>query len=134
MTFRNKVSQFLEEVELFIALLESVRELPQTPEWAEERSVATYQMLDFIRRLGRQELYIRFIHQLRDTFLQNGNYTSAGISLKLHAELYEWKIGGEWVDGFKWDGMDLPPQSQFGRKEALYYHALNHFGESFRTQ
>jgi dedicator of cytokinesis protein 3 len=66
--FHTKVALFLDEIELFIALLENVRELPETPDWAEERAAATYQMLDFIKRIGRQGLYIRFIHQLKDLF------------------------------------------------------------------
>lgn len=126
--FQAKVSRFLEEIELFIALLENVRELPQTPEWADERASATYQMLDFIRRLGRQELYIRFVHQLKDIFVGMGNWTGAGQSLKLHADLYEWKVDGDWVEGFERDGVKMPAQSQFARKEALYYHALDCYG------
>lgn len=127
-TFHTKVALFLDEIELFIALLENVRELPDTPDWADERACATYQMLDFIKRIGRQGLYIRFIHQLKDMFIKEKNWMSAGLTLKLHANLYEWTIEGDLVDAFKEGDLALPAQTQFERKEAVYRHCLDCFG------
>lgn len=129
-TFHTKVALFLDEIELFIALLENVRELPDTPDWADERACATYQMLDFIKRIGRQGLYIRFIHQLKDMFIKEKNWMSAGLTLKLHADLYEWTTEGDLVDAFKEGDLALPAQTQFERKEAIYRHCLDYFGQS----
>jgi len=65
--------------------------------------------------------------------------------LKLHADLYAWETVEESVEEFSWTGlgdelesgleegvrgrMSLPRQSQFGRKEALYYYAMDYYGE-----
>lgn len=128
-TFHSKVGLFLEEIELFIALLDNVRELPDTPAWADERAAATYQMLDFIRRIGRDGLYIRFVHQLKDIFLHDKNWLSAGLTLKLHADMYEWKIGGDLLDECREGDLELPAQTQFQRKEAIYRQCLDYFGK-----
>lgn len=128
--FHSKVGLFLEEVELFIALLDNVRELPDTGAWADDRAAATYQMLDFIRRIGRDGLYIRFVHQLKDIFLQDKNWLSAGLTLKLHADMYEWKVDGDRLDECSEGGLELPAQTQFERKEAIYHHCLQYYGKS----
>ena len=132
-TFHAKVALFLDEIELFIALLENVRELPETPDWAEERAAATYQMLDFIKRIGRQGLYIRFIHQLKNLFIKEKNWISAGLTLKLHADLYEWTTEGE-VENFAEGDLALPSQTPFERKEAIYRYCLDYFGMSFNLE
>lgn len=128
--FHSKVAIFLDEIELFIALLENVRELPDTPEWADERAAATYQMLDFIRRIGRDGLYVRFVHQLKDIFIREKNWLSAGMTLKLHAELYEWQADGDLLDRCTEGDLALPAQTPFARKEAIYRHCLEYFGGS----
>lgn len=129
-TFHGKVGLFLEEIELFIALLDNFRELPESPEWSDERAAATYHMLDFIRRIGRDGLYIRILHQLKAIFVKEKRWLSAGLALKLHADLYEWKVDGGMVDVCEEGGLDLPAQTAFERKEAIYRHCLEYFGGS----
>jgi dedicator of cytokinesis protein 3 len=128
--FHSKVAIFLDEIELFIALLENVRELPETPEWADERAAATFQMLDFIRRIGRDGLYVRFVHQLKGIFVREKNWLAAGLTLKLHADLYDWRAEGDLVDRCTEGDLNLPAQTSFARKEAIYRHCLEYFGES----
>jgi dedicator of cytokinesis protein 3 len=132
-TFHIKVALFLDEIELFIALLENVRELPDTPDWADERACATYQMLDFIKRIDRQELYIRFIHQLKDIFVKEKKWMSAGLTLKLHADLHDWSKEGDMLDALEDVELALPAQTSFARKEAIYRHCLEFFGEFFEV-
>jgi dedicator of cytokinesis protein 3 len=127
--FHSKVAIFLDEIELFIALLENVRELPETPEWADERAAATFQMLDFIRRIGRDGLYVRFVHQLKDIFVREKNWLAAGLTLKLHSDLYDWRAEGDLVDRCTEGDLNLPAQTPFARKEAIYRHCLEYFGE-----
>ncbi|WWC91624.1 uncharacterized protein L201_006570 [Kwoniella dendrophila CBS 6074] len=130
-TFTQKVSVFLDEIELFIDLLLSMREIPEglDGEWSDERMSAIYRLMEFVEKIGRNDLYIRFLQQLIDISIQDKNWLSAGLALKSHAELYQWKLNGDLLDELKSSGMTLPPQSQFNRKEALYYHAIEHFAE-----
>lgn len=87
-------------------------------------------MLDFIRRIGREGLYIRFVHQLKDIFLKNKNWLSAGLTLKLHADIYDWRMDGDMLTGSQEGELLLPSQTQFERKEAIYRQCLEYFGES----
>lgn len=86
-------------------------------------------MLGFIRRIGRDALYIRFVHQLKDIFLKDKHYLSAGLTLKLHADMYGWKIDGDRVGESNEGGLVLPAQTQFERKEAIYRQCLDYFGQ-----
>ncbi|OCF44595.1 hypothetical protein I317_01482 [Kwoniella heveanensis CBS 569] len=129
-TFTTKVSTFLDEIELFIDLLLSLRDIPETPQWADERSLAAYQLMNFVSRIGRNDLYVRFVYQLVSIAIEAKNWISAGLALKLHADTHEWKIGGDLLDQLHQGSLKLPPQIPFARKEAIYYHAIDHFIEA----
>ena len=78
---RERVSNFLDSVDLFLEMLLSVRALPEGEEFSDDRVIATvryllifsvwvvlipYQLrlMNFIRRIGRDEIYIKYVHQL----------------------------------------------------------------------
>jgi dedicator of cytokinesis protein 3 len=79
---RDRVSNFLDSVDLFLELLLSVRALPEGEEFADDRVIATVcvlflhidlpanlfltqlRLMNFIRRIGRDEIYIKYVHQL----------------------------------------------------------------------
>ena len=128
--FHAKVGTFLDEVELFIDLLLAIRDLPETVEWKDERSTAIYRLMQFVRRLGRDDLYIRFAHQLVRLNVTSRDWLGAGLALKMHAEMYEWDVEGDLMDAFIEDKIDLPAQSQFARREALYYFIIDYFSQS----
>nr|XP_019044242.1 hypothetical protein I302_07525 [Kwoniella bestiolae CBS 10118]OCF23172.1 hypothetical protein I302_07525 [Kwoniella bestiolae CBS 10118] len=129
--FTEKVSVFLDEIELFIDLLLSLREIPDSLEWSDEKMSAIYRLMSFVERIGRNDLYIRFVQQLADISVQNRNWSSAGLSIRLHAQVYSWDNKGDLLDEAILGGaMKLPPQNQFQRKEALYYHAIEYFAEA----
>lgn len=129
-TFATQFSTFLDEVELFIDLLLGVRDLPESVEWKDERASAIYRLMDFLKRLGRTELYIRFVHQLVGVNTEAKDWLAAGMARKMHAEAYEWSGEGGLVDAWKGADIKLPAQTQFARRESLYYHAIDYFGES----
>jgi dedicator of cytokinesis protein 3 len=126
--FHAKVGVFLDEVELFIDLILAIRDLPDTPEWKEELVAATYRLMEFIKRVGRTDLYIRFVHQLFKITVDSQDWLGAGLALRLHAALYPWSREGDLVDAFEHGGIKLPVQTQFARRESLYYHAIDYFG------
>jgi len=127
--FHSKVGIFLDEVEVFIDLLLAVRNLPETPEWKDERAAATFRLMQFVRNVGRDDLYIRHAHYLLRLNLETRDWLGAGLALKMHAEMYDWKVDGDLVDVFRGGKIDLPAQSQFARRESLYYYVIDYFGK-----
>jgi len=66
------IDDFLNSVDLFLDLLLSIRELPEGEEYQDDRVIATLRLMNFIRRIGKDDMYIRYVHQLvnvRITFL-----------------------------------------------------------------
>jgi dedicator of cytokinesis protein 3 len=61
---RQRVADFLDSVDLFLDLLLNVRELPAGEEFQDDRVIATLRLMNFIRRIGRDEIYIKYVHHL----------------------------------------------------------------------
>ncbi|KAG9050696.1 hypothetical protein FS837_003034 [Tulasnella sp. UAMH 9824] len=123
---KERVGEFLDLVDLFLELLLSVRGLPEGEEYQDDRVIATLRLMNFIRRIGRDEMYIKYVHQLVNMHLQGHNYVEAALTLKLHADLHEWDLNS-FVDPMP--ELDLPRQSQFVRKETLCLLILDYLGK-----
>ncbi|KAG6829556.1 hypothetical protein H0H92_004225 [Tricholoma furcatifolium] len=133
---RERVSSFLDSVDLFLELLLSVRALPEGEEFADDRVIATLRLMNFIRRIGRDEIYIKYVHQLVNMFdsflmgkqmhLQSQNYVEAALTLKLHSDLHEWDLNS-FVGPM--EDLGLRQQSQFHRKETLCLLILDYLGK-----
>ncbi|XP_066567873.1 dedicator of cytokinesis protein 2 isoform X2 [Amia ocellicauda] len=54
------------------------------------RMRCTVNLLNFYKEIDRQEMYIRYLHKLRDLHLHYENYTEAAFTLLLHARLLKW--------------------------------------------
>ncbi|KAF5351982.1 hypothetical protein D9756_007382 [Leucocoprinus leucothites] len=123
---RDRVSNFLDSVDLFLELLLSVRDLPEGEEFQDDRVMATLRLMNFIRRIGRDEIYIKYVHQLVNMHLQSQNYVEAALTLKLHSDLHEWDLNS-FVGPM--EDLALPQQSHFHRKETLCLLILNYLGQ-----
>lgn len=73
---RNRISHFLASVDLFLELLLSVRALPEGEEYQDDRVIATLRLMNFIRRIGRDEIYIKYVHQLVNVSVTDIPYSS----------------------------------------------------------
>ncbi|KAJ7188388.1 hypothetical protein C8R46DRAFT_1183883 [Mycena filopes] len=125
-SLRERVSVFLDSVDLFLELLLSVRALPEGDEYADDRVIATLRLMNFIRRIGRDEIYIKYVHQLVNMHLQSQNYVEAALTLKLHSDLHEWDLNSFVAP---MEDLGLPQQSQFHRKETLCLLILDYLGK-----
>ncbi|KAF8629938.1 hypothetical protein AX15_003177 [Amanita polypyramis BW_CC] len=123
---RDRVSNFLDSVDLFLELLLNVRALPEGEEYADDRVIATLRLMNFIRRIGRDEIYIKYVHQLVNMHLQSQNYVEAALTLKLHSDLHTWDLN-TFVPPM--EDLSLPQQSQFHRKETLCLLILDYLGK-----
>jgi dedicator of cytokinesis protein 3 len=99
--------------------------------------------MNFIRDIGREEMYIKYVHQLVNVghctakdravlirskaHLQSQNYVEAALTLKLHSDLHHWDLYS-FVGPM--EDLGLPQQSHFHRKETLCLLILDYLGES----
>ncbi|KAI8336596.1 hypothetical protein BC941DRAFT_427545 [Chlamydoabsidia padenii] len=99
-------------------LLLKIRSLPMgSAEFMDERINATLQLMKFIQVCERQEIYVKYVHQLVDLHLQNNNFVEAALTLRFHADLLSWDPYDE-VDAIPELGFGV--ETQFTRKQALY--------------
>ncbi|CAE6455016.1 unnamed protein product [Rhizoctonia solani] len=129
---RSRVEEFLDSVNLFLDLLMNVRELPDGDEYQDDRVIATLRLMNYTRKIGRDEMYIKYVHQLVNMHLNSENYVEAALTLKLHADLHEWDLHA-FVEALS--ELDLPRQSQFARKEVLYLLIIEYLskGKAWET-
>lgn len=86
--------------------------------------------MNFVNAIGREGLYVRYVHELVKNSKSVKDWLGAGLGLKLHADIYGWKVGDEhWVDAGRWGDLELPAHSEFARKQAIYYHVLGYLGK-----
>ncbi|KAI9203937.1 uncharacterized protein BJ171DRAFT_582314 [Polychytrium aggregatum] len=119
-------SKFLVLLDRFLAICLAVRNISQSNQDDEDRFAALVRMIRFASATGRQSIYIKYVHKLVEVCVKSGNFTEAGLTLKLHADLYSWEhtIAAFPVDenvyAFSYG------QSMFQRKEQLYLEILGY--------
>ncbi|KAL9599800.1 MAG: hypothetical protein Q9219_003586 [cf. Caloplaca sp. 3 TL-2023] len=89
------------------------------------RIMHTLQLMDYLRDMRKEGIFIRYVHQLADVQSVLHNHTEAGLALQLHANLYRWSpvtVGALGAPVF-------PEQTSFERKEQLYFEMITHFEE-----
>ena len=106
----------------FIDLLVAV----QTTDGAGEASriMHTLQLLEFLRDMQKQDIFVRYVHQLAKIQAQARNFTEAGLALRHHADLYDWDptkvVEAQQEPAY-------PVQTAFDRKEHLYLAMLKYY-------
>ncbi|KAF2803496.1 uncharacterized protein BDZ99DRAFT_426873 [Mytilinidion resinicola] len=84
----------------------------------------TLHLMEFLKDMQKEDIYIRYVHQLVDLQADAGNFTEAGLALRLHAELYEWDPTSA-VDPL--GDPHFPSQTSFERKEQLYFKMIKYY-------
>ncbi|KAL6717372.1 Deoxycytidine kinase 1 [Lecanora helva] len=89
------------------------------------RIMNTLQLMNFLKDMHKEDIYIRYVHQLAHVQARLDNKAEAGLALRLHADLYSWDSGrlGALADP------EYPEQSAFERKEQLYFEMIKYFEE-----
>ena len=85
----------------------------------------TLRLMDYLKDMERQDIYIRYVHHLAQIQAELGNHTEAGLAIGLHANLYDWSSGT--LEAMSEPAM--PQQLCFERKEQLYFQMIQHFEE-----
>jgi dedicator of cytokinesis protein 3 len=86
--------------------------------------VDTLHLMEFLKDMQKEDIYIRYVHQLVELQADSRNYIEAGLALRLHAELYDWDPNTT-VDPLT--DPNMPPQPAFERKERLYFQMIDHY-------
>ena len=86
----------------------------------------TLRLMEFLRDMQKEDIFIRYVHQLAQIQAEANNFTEAGLALRLHAELRAWD-----------PSIMVPPliepmypeQSSFERKERIYFEMIRYYEE-----
>ncbi|XP_062572474.1 dedicator of cytokinesis protein 4-like [Saccostrea cucullata] len=82
----------------------------------------TFNILNFYKdNTNKEEMYIRYIKKLYDLHLAAQNYVEAGLTLKLYAQLLQWR------DTMRKEELDYPNQPEWERKERVYLQIMDCF-------
>ena len=89
------------------------------------RIMNTLQLMNFFKDMQKEDIFVRYVHQLAEVQARLDNKTEAGLALRLHADLYTWAatIVKPLMEP------ELPEQSSFDRKERLYFEMIKYFEE-----
>jgi hypothetical protein len=83
-------------------------------------------LMEFLRDMQKEEIFIRYVHQLANLQADARNHAEAGLALRLHADVYDW-------DPLRTtpalQDPEFPAQSHFERKERIYFDMIKHFEE-----
>ncbi|KAK4142021.1 uncharacterized protein C8A04DRAFT_13620 [Dichotomopilus funicola] len=83
-------------------------------------------LMEFLRDMHKEDIFIRYVHQLATLQADARHHAEAGLALRLHADIYDW-------DPLRTTPAlhdpDFPAQSHFERKERLYFAMIKHFEE-----
>ena len=89
-----------------------------------DTSLHTLRLMDFMKDMQKEDIFIRYVHELAKEQALARNSTEAGLALQLHADLYTWDTN-KLVPALA--NPTFPAQSAFDRKEALYFQIIQHF-------
>ena len=89
-------------------------------------------LMEFLRDMQKEEIFIRYVHQLANLQAEARNHAEAGLALRLHADVYDWdplRTTQPLQDPV------FPAQSHFERKERIYFDMIKHFedGEAWSS-
>lgn len=84
----------------------------------------TLQLMDFLKDMQKEDIFIRYVHQLAQLQADARNFTEAGLALRLHADLYEWDPA-TMVENLK--EPHFPSHTAFDRKEQLYFQMIKYY-------
>ncbi|RCI03452.1 hypothetical protein CU098_001504, partial [Rhizopus stolonifer] len=111
----------------FLSLLLQIRSLPSgNDEFMDEHITATLKIMKFIQVIEREEIYIKYVHQLVQLHLDSRNFIEAALTLRFHADLLQWDPSDK-LNSIP--ELGLPVQSSFSRKEALYMKMITYLDQ-----
>jgi hypothetical protein len=90
-------------------------------------SLHTLRLMEFMKDMGREDIFIRYVHGLAQSQISESNFAEAGLALQFHADLYAWDPT-RYLPALS--NPAYPEQNAFERKEALYFEIIQHFEDA----
>ncbi|KAL5021107.1 hypothetical protein ScPMuIL_000262, partial [Solemya velum] len=123
-TMRKQGLSFVEKIRELLQQLLEYRHAIQD-EMKEYKMSCIVNLLNFYKKIQRQEMYVRYLHKLCDLHLECDNYTEAAYTLMLYVDLLQWSddVLPVMLKSNKY------PDAQTNRelKEQLYYDIISYF-------
>ena len=120
----SALKELFATIDEFLDLLVAVHSTDVTGEAS--HMIHRLRLMEFLRDMQKEEIFIRYVHQLAELQANARNPTEAGLALRLHADLYDWDPT-RIVPSLK--EPQFPAQSHFDRKERIYFEIIKHFEE-----
>lgn len=118
------LKELIATIDEFLDLLVAVHSTDVTGEAS--HMIHRLRLMEFLRDMQKEEIFIRYVHQLAELQANARNPTEAGLALRLHADLYEWdptRIVPPLSEP------EFPAQSHFDRKERIFFEIIKYFEE-----
>ncbi|WZH46096.1 uncharacterized protein QYS62_007166 [Fusarium acuminatum] len=125
-TLYTALREFVGTIDEFLDLLVAVHSSDDTDEAT--HLINRLRLMEFLRDMQKEEIFVRYVHQLAELQAESRNHTEAGLALRLHADLYEWDPTTQTP---ALPDPDFPAQTQFDRKERLYFDMINERASAF---
>ncbi|RAH73398.1 guanine nucleotide exchange factor DCK1 [Aspergillus aculeatinus CBS 121060] len=90
-------------------------------------SLHTLRLMKYMKDMGREDIFIRYVHELAQVQAAAGNLTEAGLALQFHADLYDWDLRRTLPELLN---PAFPEQTSFERKESLYFSIIQYFEDA----
>ncbi|KAK4151978.1 hypothetical protein C8A00DRAFT_35348 [Chaetomidium leptoderma] len=122
--------ELTDTVDVFLDLLVAVHSADGSGEAS--HLIHRLRLMEFLRDMQKEEIFIRYVHQLANLQSEARNHAEAGLALRLHADVYDWdplRTTPALQDPV------FPAQSHFERKERIYFDMIKHFedGEAWSS-
>ncbi|XP_078309827.1 dedicator of cytokinesis protein 3-like isoform X4 [Crassostrea virginica] len=119
---RENGRQFVLSVTNLLERLLDYRQVGGGEDHRSSHMKCTFNILNFYKdNTNKEEMYIRYIKKLYDLHLSAQNYVEAGLTLKLYAQLLQWR------EVVRKEELDYPSQPEWERKERVYLQILDCF-------
>ncbi|KAK6535635.1 hypothetical protein TWF694_002090 [Orbilia ellipsospora] len=120
------IQELLGTVNVFLDLLSAVHSAPLG-----EASdiINTLRLMEFLKDMQKEELFIKYVHQLVDTQIKARNPVEAGLSLQFHSDLYTWDTDALLPPITVNDRVRFGEETMFERKEGLSLRMIQFFEE-----
>ncbi|KAG9257746.1 C2 domain in Dock180 and Zizimin proteins-domain-containing protein [Emericellopsis atlantica] len=124
----DALQELVGTVDEFLDLLTAVHSSDSTNDAS--HLISQLRLMEFLRDMQKEEIFVRYVHQLAEFQAATRNHAEAGLALRLHADLYEWDPTKQTTPLLE---PYFPAQTAFERKEKIYFDMIKHYedGESW---
>ncbi|ANB12934.1 hypothetical protein AWJ20_1212 [Sugiyamaella lignohabitans] len=131
---REQMKSEITDLFEFLDMLLELYNIPPGGAFTEDRTFHALNVLNFLKDCDQEEKLVRYVFDIVATSIPRKNYTEAGLALQLLANSYDWRYDQrtDSIWGLK-SQFQLPSQTEFERKEALYEMIIQFFirGQSY---